>query len=121
MNLYLLEMIISTKNTTVCEPLGVYKDIKLCERYSKEIQEKYKDTNKDVVINILQMNLNGVPSLLVDDYFLKVDNKQDKKLYELYKDDVFEQMVESDGSFSYQIKEKYKNKLEKQISSNYNK
>ena len=121
MNLYLLEMIITCKNTTVCEPLGIYNDIKLCERYSKEIQKKFNRKNEDIVVNILPMMLNGIPPLLVDDVFIEVDNTQGKKLYELYKDDVFEQMVEPDGSFSYQVKEKYKNKLEKLISSGYNK
>lgn len=112
MTLYLLEIIVTTKDKVVCEPLGIYTSYKKAERYL-DLVEKAIPKRKSSMLNIIPFDPDEEPSIIK----LKRSSRRDiqDKLLTLYKSDAFEQMVEPDGTFSYVLVDKYKKVLEKVI------
>lgn len=116
--LFLLEMIIDTGEAVICEPVGVYSSFEMANKYLDQIHLMLSvASDKNVVLNILKFNLDEKPEMLKEKGLLK--NVIGEQLYSLYTSNVFEQMVESDGSFSYQLTSKYKQLLEKIIGQQH--
>lgn len=113
---YILEMVIESFEGIVNEPLGVYSSEEEAEKWLNESRKTF--TSENIIFNIIPMKLDEKPPLLT----LSKEFKQDKvgyQLLELYKGGIFNNMIEPDGSFSYQLKDKYKKYLEEMISKNF--
>jgi len=115
---YILEMVIQTVDGIVNEPIGVFSEEEDAEKWMIECQENFKSST--VMFNILPYQMDVKPPLLE-----MTEGVMDKtvayQLAELYDKDVFEQMVESDGTFSYQLKSKYQNCMENYIAKKFDK
>ena len=107
-----LEILVTSKDRVVCEPLGIYTTYKKAEQYL-DLVEKSLPSKTSTMLNIIPFDPDEEPAVLK----LKKTNRKntEESLLNLYKDEAFEQMVEPDGSFSYMLKEKYKAFLEKAI------
>jgi len=114
--IYILEMVVQTIDGTMNEPLGAYSSEKEAEQWLKRAQKTFVSEN--VVFNILPLDIDKKPPILSLSEQVK-ERGMIYQLIELYDRGIFEQMVEQDGSFSYQLKDKYKNSLEKIISKRF--
>lgn len=115
--LYLLEMIVENDDAIICEPLGIYSNFDIAHKYLEKIHAMISlESGKEVVLNVLKFNLDDMPHIMESKNSLK--NIMAEQLYSLYTSNVFEQMIDTDGSFSYQLTNKYKELLEKVISKN---
>jgi hypothetical protein len=110
---YILEMMVQTIDGIVNEPIGVFTSEEDADKWMKECQDTFKSDT--VIFSILPQELDAKPPLLEMTQTVH-DSSVGHQLLELYNKDVFEQMIESDGSFSYQLKPKYQNCLEKYIA-----
>ena len=112
MTLYLLEILVTGKDKVVCEPLGIYTSYKKAEKYLDMIERTLPKSSSSL-LNIIPFDPDEEPSILK----LRRSARQRiaADLLSLYQDEVFEQMVETDGSFSYVLSTKYKKILEKAI------
>ena len=116
MKFYLLELIVTTTNKVVCEPLGVYSTIKKAKENLKKVREHYpKAASESNMLNIIDFELDCEPAILQFSEDDKYDYAADS-LLSLLNEGVLEQMIEPDGSFSYVLTKKYKNGLEKLMS-----
>ena len=110
---YILEIIINTEhNGYVNEPIGVYSSKEKADLHMRKAMSSFED---NVQCNVLPVFLDEPPPILE---FVK-ESKQDavnEVLYSLYEAGAFEQMVEPDGSFSYNLKKDFQTNLEKTIS-----
>ena len=112
MTLYLLEILVTGKDKVVCEPLGIYTSYKKAEKYLDMIERTLPKSSSSL-LNIIPFDPDEEPSILK----LRKSARQRiaADLLSLYQDEAFEQMVETDGSFSYVLGGKYKKILEKAI------
>ena len=73
-----------------------------------------------VVFNIIPVKLDDKPPILeISDEVM--DKSVAYQLFELYNKDIFEQMVDEDGNFTYQLKGKYQKGMEKIMSKRFRK
>jgi len=113
---YILEMMIQTIDGIMNEPIGVFTEEDDAAKWLEECKKIF--TSETVVFNILPQQLDTKPPLLEITSEVK-DKSVACQLAELYDKDVFEQMVEEDGTFSYQLKSKYQNYMEKYIAKRF--
>lgn len=112
--LYLLEMIIDNEDTVVCEPIGIYSSFDLANKYLDKVHGLLAvASNKTVVLNVLKFDLDDKPQVLENKTVL--NDVIAEQLYSLYSSNILEQMIDTDGTFSYQLTKKYKKLLEKVI------
>ena len=113
---YILEMMVQTIDGIMNEPIGVFTEEDDAAKWLEESKKIF--TSETVVFNILPQQLDTKPPLLEITSEVK-DKSVAYQLAELYDKDVFEQMVEEDGTFSYQLKSKYQNYMEKYIAKRF--
>lgn len=113
--IYILEMMVQTIDGMMNEPIGAYSTEEEAQRWLEAAHDRF--TSDTVVFNIIPVKLDDKPPILelTEDFLEKGLAYQ---LVELYNKDVFEQMVEEDGSFTYQLKAKYQKNMESAISKN---
>lgn len=113
MKLYLLELIISTADRIVCEPLGIYDSNKLAKENLKKL-EKVRPSSDSFEYNIVSFTLNNSPSILkAKDMAMEFFGDE---LLNMYQSGMIDQMIEPDGSFSYVITGQFKTALEKAMA-----
>ena len=115
---FILEMMIQTLDGIINEPIGVFSTEEEAQNWLEVSQDTFKTDT--VVFNVIPVQMDRKPPILEIS-----ENATDKgiayQLIELYNKDVFEQMVEPDGSFSYQLKDKYKKSMETAMSRRFKK
>ena len=110
--MFILEMVVQTAGGMINEPIGIYEKEEEAQEYLEEALRIF--ATPSVVFNILQVPVNIRPPIL------DVQKKSNvtagiaiaADLYTLYNDGIIEQMVDEDGSFSYQLSRKYQGTLE---------
>ena len=113
---YILEMMIQTIDGVLNEPIGVFTDEKDADKWLKECKKCF--SNKTTAFSVLPIEMDIKPPLL--EMTSEISEKNiGHQLAELYNQDIFEQMIEPDGSFSYQIKDKYKSSMEKAMGRKF--
>ena len=110
---YLLEMLITTSDRVVSEPLGVYDSMQKAKSHLKQVANIRPET-ESISFNILNFKMNDKPSILKMKK-IAMDYIGDE-LFGMFQQGMIEQMVESDGSFSYVITDKFKTALESAIT-----
>ena len=117
--MFVLEMVIQTAGGMVNEPIGIYDTE---EQANGWLEEASKVFNSTVVFNVLPVPCNVKPPILDIEKNAK-DSTSDlmigMELYELYEGGIIQQMVEEDGSFSYQLSNRHQATLEKFISRGF--
>jgi len=110
---YILELVVSTKNGDyVNEPIGVYSSE---EKANFFMRKAIRGFESKAECNILPVFLDEAPPIL--EYVKEAkEDAVNEVLYSLYEAGAFEQMVEPDGSFSYNLKKDFQSSLEKTIS-----
>ena len=116
--IYIVEMLIQTIDGMVNEPIGAYTTEEEAVKWLKEAQETFKSDT--VVMNILPLQLDRKPPMLEMTKSI-LDSGVAYQLVELYNKDVFDQMVEEDGSFTYQLKARYQKGMETAMSKKFRK
>ena len=113
--IYILEMMVQTIDGMMNEPIGAYSTEEEAQKWLENAHDRF--TADTVVFNIIPVKLDDKPPILelTEDFLEKSVANQ---LVELYNKDIFEQMVEEDGSFTYQLKAKYQKNMESAISKN---
>lgn len=110
--MFILEMVVQTAGGMINEPIGIYEKEEEAQEYLEEALRIF--ATPSVVFNILQVPVNIRPPIL--DVQKKSNVTADiaiaADLYTLYSDGIIEQMVDEDGSFSYQLSRKYQGTLE---------
>lgn len=110
---YILEIVINTQHSGyVNEPIGVYSSKEEAELHMRNTVDGF---GTNVECNILPVFLDEPPPILEFVKEAKQDSV-DEVLYSLYEAGAFEQMVEPDGSFSYNLNKEFQSNLEKTIS-----
>ena len=113
MTVYLLEMLITTTDRIVSEPLGVYDTMKKAKSHMQKV-EKLRPETETISFNILRFDMNDKPSILkMKDVALQFIGEE---LFGMFQQGMLEQMVEPDGSFSYVVTDKFKAPLEAAIT-----
>jgi hypothetical protein len=113
MTVYLLEMLITTSERIVSEPLGVYDTMKKAKMQMKKV-EKIRPESENVSFSILKFEMNDKPSILkMKEVALQFIGEE---LFMMFQQGMLEQMVEPDGSFSYVVTDKFKVPLEAAIT-----
>lgn len=113
---YILEMMIQTIDGVLNEPIGAFTEEEEADKWLEECKKCF--SNKTTAFSILPIEMDTKPPLL--EITSEISEKNiGYQLTELYNQGIFEQMVELDGSFSYQIKNKYKSCMEKVISKKF--
>jgi len=113
MTVYLLEMLISTSDRIVSEPLGVYDTLRKAKSHLSKI-EKIRPETESISFNILRFEMNDKPSILkMKEIAMQYCGEE---LFSMFQQGMLEQMVEPDGSFSYVVTGKFKSALEKAIT-----
>lgn len=110
---YLLEMLITTPDRIVSEPLGIYDSMKKAKIHMKQVTN-IRPESENLSFNILRFEMNDKPSILkmkkvAMDYI-------GEELFGMFQQGMIEQMIEADGSFSYFITDKFKSALESAIT-----
>ena len=113
---YILEMLVQTIEGMVNEPIGVYTTEEEASKWLKEAQDVFKGDT--VVINILPVQVDSRPPILEMTKSI-MDKGLAYQIIELYDKDVFDQMVEEDGTFTYQLKAKHQKTLEVAMSKKF--
>lgn len=116
--IYVLEMMVQTIDGVMNEPIGGYSTEEEAQRWLEEAQDRF--TSDTVIFNIIPMKLDEKPPILEISEEV-MDKGVGYQLVELYNKDIFEQMVEEDGSFTYQLKGKYQKIMEKAMSRKFGK
>ena len=114
--IYILEMTIETIDGIVNEPIGAFSTEKNAQKWLKKAQDTFVSEN--VVLSVLPVKLDSKPPILEISEEV-IDRGVGYQLTELYNKDVFDQMVEEDGTFTYQVKRKYQNSMEKTMSRDF--
>ena len=113
MTVYLLEMLITTTDRIVSEPLGIYDTMKKAKSHMQKV-EKLRPETETISFNILRFDMNDKPSILkMKDVALQFIGEE---LFGMFQQGMLEQMVEPDGSFSYVVTDKFKRPLEDAIT-----
>ena len=113
MTVYLLEMLISTPERVVSEPLGVYDTMRKAKSHLNKV-ENIRPETESVSFNIMKFEMNDKPSILkMKEVAMQYVGEE---LFMMFHQGMLEQMVEPDGSFSYVVTSKFKGALEKAIT-----
>ena len=113
MTVYLLEMMITTPDRVVCEPLGVYDTMGKAKSSLQKVQRLRPET-ENISFNIMKFEMNDKPSILkMKEVAMQYVGEE---LFMMFHQGMLEQMVEPDGSFSYVVTDKFKGALEKAIT-----
>ena len=113
MTVYLLEMMITTPDRVVCEPLGVYDTMGKAKSNLQKVQRLRPET-ENISFNIMKFEMNDKPSILkMKEVAMQYVGEE---LFMMFHQGMLEQMVEPDGSFSYVVTDKFKGALEKAIT-----
>ena len=116
--IYVLEMMIQTIDGMMNEPIGAFTTEEEAQKWLEVAHDRF--TADTVVFNVIPVKLDEKPPILEI-----TDEVMDKgvayQLLELYNKDIFDQMVEEDGSFTYQLKGKYQKIMEKAMSRKFGK
>ena len=116
--IFILEMMIQTIDGVMNEPIGAYSTEEEAQSWLEEAQQRF--TADTVVFNVIPVKLDDKPPILEITEEV-MDKSVAYQLIELYNKDIFEQMVEEDGSFTYQLKGKYQKIMEKAMSRKFRK
>ena len=116
--IYVLEMMVQTIDGVMNEPIGAYSTEEDAQKWLEEAQERFKSDT--VVFNIIPMKLDEKPPILEISEEV-MDKGVAYQLVELYNKDVFDQMVDEKGNFTYQLKEKYQKNMESAMSRKFGK
>ena len=116
--IFILEMMIQTIDGVMNEPIGAYSTEEEAQSWLEEAQQRF--TADTVVFNVIPVKLDDKPPILEITEEV-MDKSVAYQLIELYNKDIFEQMVEEDGSFTYQLKGKYQKIMEKAMSRKFGK
>ena len=113
MKVYLLEMLITTTDRIVSEPLGIYDTMRKAKSYMSKV-EKIRPETESISFSILAFEMNDKPSILkMKDVAMEFIGEE---LFAMFQQGMLEQMVEPDGSFSYVVTDKFKRPLEDAIT-----
>lgn len=113
MTVYLLEMLITTPDRIVSEPLGVYDTMRKAKSQMQKI-EKIRPESENLSFSILKFEMNDKPSILkMKEVALQFIGEE---LFGMFQQGMLEQMIEPDGSFSYVVTDKFKGPLEAAIT-----
>tara|TARA_Y100000004_G_C8608675_1_gene283750 strand:+ start:70 stop:444 length:375 start_codon:yes stop_codon:yes gene_type:complete len=113
MTVYLLEMMITTPDRVVCEPLGVYDTMKKAKSHLQKVQ-KVRPETENISFNIMRFEMNDKPSILkMKEVAMQYIGEE---LFGMFQQGMLEQMVEPDGSFTYVVTDKFKTALESAIT-----
>ena len=113
MTLYLLEMLVSTPDRIISEPLGIYDTMRKAKSNLSKV-ENIKPESDSISFNILKFDMNDKPSILkMKDVAMQFVGEE---LFDMFQQGMIEQMVETDGSFSYVVTDKFKGALESAIT-----
>ena len=113
MTVYLLEMLITSPDRIISEPLGVYNTMKKAQLQIKKV-EKIRPETDSISFNIMKFEMNDKPSILkMKEVAMKYCGEE---LFMMFQQGMLEQMVEPDGSFSYVVTGKFKSALEGAIT-----
>jgi hypothetical protein len=116
--IYVLEMMIQTIDGMMNEPIGAFTTEEEAQKWLEVAQERF--TADTVVFNILPVKLDEKPPIL--EFSEEVmDKGVAYQLLDLYNKNVFEQMVDENGNFTYQLKEKYQKGMETAMSKKFRK
>ena len=116
--IYILEMVIQTIDGMINEPIGAFSTEKEAEKWLEVAHDRF--TADTVVFNILPVKLDDKPPILeISDEIM--DKGVAYQLLELYNKNIFEQMVDENGNFTYQLKEKYQKGMETAMSKKFRK
>ncbi len=114
--IYILEMTVQTIDGMINEPIGAFSTEKNAQKWLKKAQDTF--VSETVIFSILPLKLDGKPPILEISEEI-TSRGVAHQLCELYNKDVFDQMVEEDGTFTYQVKRKYQNSMEKTMSRDF--
>ena len=107
--IFILEMMIQTIDGVMNEPIGAFSTEEEAQTWLEEAQQRF--TADTVVFNVIPVKMDEKPPILeITDEV--IDKGIAYQLAELYNKDIFDQMVEEDGSFTYQLKGKYQKIME---------
>jgi len=109
---YILEMLITNNSQIVSEVLGVYDSIEKAEKFAEKMRNLRPESH-DVSFNVLPFALNDSPSLLKIKEIAK--DFYGEELLRMYQHGILDQMINTDGSFSYVVTDNFKNVLESKI------
>ena len=113
MTVYILEMLITSSDRIISEPLGVYDTYKKAKSHLAKV-EKIRPETETLSFNIMKFEMNDKPSLLkMKEVAMQYCGEE---LFMMFQQGMLEQMVEADGSFSYVVTGKFKGSLEKAIT-----
>lgn len=114
MIVYILEMMITSPERVVTEPLGVYDTMEQAN-INLDLVRNSRPETLDISYNIIKFEVNEAPSIL------KIKEKAMQcigyELLEMFHQGMLEQMVEADGTFSYVVTDRFKGALEKAITT----
>ena len=113
MTVYLLEMLITSQDRIVSEPLGVYNTMRKAKSNLEKI-EKIRPETENISFNIMKFEMNDKPSILkMKEIAMKYCGEE---LFNMFQQGMLEQMIEPDGTFSYVVTGKFKSALEGAIT-----
>jgi len=113
MTVYLLEMLITSPDRVVSEPLGVYDTMRKAKSHMEKV-ERLRPESESVSFNILKFEMNDKPSILkMKEIAMQYIGEE---LFMMFQQGMLEQMVEPDGSFTYVVTDKFKKPLENAIT-----
>lgn len=116
--IFVLEMMIQTIDGMLNEPIGAYSTEENAQEWLEKAQQRF--ASDSVVFNIIPVKLDDKPPILeISDEVM--DKGVAYQLVELYNKDIFDQMVDEDGNFTYQLKGKYQKGMEKAMSKRFRK
>jgi len=114
--IYILEMMVQTIDGMINEPIGAYSTEEEAQKWLEAAHDRF--TADTVVFNIIPVKLDDKPPILEFSEEM-MDKSVAHQLFDLYDKDVFEQMVDEDGNFTYQLKGKYQKSMEKIMSKKF--
>ena len=116
--IFILEMMINTVDGVMNEPIGAYSTEEEAQAWLEEAQQRF--TADSVVFNVIPVKLDDKPPILEITEEV-MDKSVAYQLIDLYNKEIFDQMVEEDGSFTYQLKGKYQKIMETTMSKKFRK
>lgn len=114
--IFILEMMVQTIDGMINEPIGAYSTEEEAQKWLEAAHDRF--TADTVVFNIIPVKLDDKPPILEFSEEM-MDKSVAHQLFDLYDKDVFDQMVDEDGNFTYQLKGKYQKSMEKIMSKKF--
>lgn len=116
--IFILEMMVQTIDGVINEPIGAYSTEEEAQKWLEAAHDRF--TAETVVFNIIPVKVDDKPPILEFSEEM-MDKSVAHQLFDLYDKDVFEQMIDEEGNFTYQLKEKYQKGMEKIMSKRFRK